>query len=69
MSYAVLCMLEAIARDNGRDATLTYVRSHGSWRAQCGDTICQSQVSAEDALLQLDRARRKNKTDRLPVVS
>lgn len=73
MSDAVLGLMETMSHEYGRDVLLTKVHRHGSWRAECCGVIAQSQVSPENALLQLaDELKRqgtvKRKTEQYPVV-
>lgn len=53
MSDAILGLMETMAKEYSRDVSLTRVRSHGSWRVECAGVIAQSQVSPEDAMIQL----------------
>jgi len=73
MSDAVLGLIETLSAEYRRDVTLTRVHSHGAWRAECAGLITQSQVSPEEALIQLaDRMKVtglcKRETDMLPAV-
>ena len=73
MLTPTLNMMRVMSHRYNRNVTLTFVRSHGAWRAECAGIIKQSQVGPEDALVQLSFALNaagtsRKKTEMLPAV-